>query len=270
MSSQNLQRHRRRRHLRKRRLFFAGATAFVLIALIIVIVILIFKPFSGNKEKTTVSASSSSQASQASQSSSASASSSSSEKKISASASDWQLVLVNLKNPKAEMNPSLVTIGNIQVDARIEQPVEEFLAAAQTVDPNVHLISGYRSVAYQTDLFNGYVQQTMNENPGWTEEEAKALVMKTSQPPESSEHETGLAIDMSAVDELDAEDPATASAIAAMAPDYGFILRFPEWGTASTGIDYEDWHFRYVGVENAKYMTENQLTLEDYLAKLKK
>ncbi|MDR2976022.1 MAG: D-alanyl-D-alanine carboxypeptidase family protein [Streptococcaceae bacterium] len=257
-----------------------GITFLVLLLIITAIVLLVFKPFSTavkspqSSSTTAQTASKSSQKSsspaQSATSASTSSSSSTSTNKIPASASknDWQLVLVNLKNPKPEMNPDLVTLGHIQVDARIAQSAEEFLAAAQTIDPNVHLISGYRSVAYQTELFNGYVQQTMNENPGWTQAQAKAEVMKTSQPPQSSEHETGLAMDMSAIDELNAEDPATASAIAAMAPEYGFVLRFPSWGTSSTGIDYEDWHFRYVGVENAKYMTEHQLTLEDYLSKL--
>ncbi|GAB2027135.1 M15 family metallopeptidase [Lactovum odontotermitis] len=264
-------------------MFFTGGTILLLLLIAGAILILVFKPFSATaksvkNESSSKSAVSPSSAKQGSASSSAESSSSasstsssssgSSEEKISASASDWQLVLVNLKNPKPEMNPDLAVINNIYVDARIAQNVQEFLSAAQTVNPYVHLISGYRSVAYQSDLFNGYIQQTMNENPGWTEAEAKALVMKTSQPPESSEHETGLAIDMSAVDELDAEDTATADAIAAMAPDYGFILRFPKWGTASTGIDYEDWHFRYVGAENAKYITEHQLTLEDFVAQL--
>jgi D-alanyl-D-alanine carboxypeptidase len=186
------------------------------------------------------------------------------------SRSDWQLVLVNLMNKKPEMYPNLGTVGNIQMDTRIIPNVQAFLAAAQQIDPQVHLISGYRSVAYQTTLFNGYVQQTMAANPGWTEQEATQEVMKTSQPPEASEHETGLAMDMSAVNELDAEDPAVASQIAAIAPNYGFILRFPSWGTASTGIDYEDWHFRYVGEANAKYITDNHLTLEEFLDKLSK
>ena len=48
-----------------------------------------------------------------------------------------------------------------------------------------------------------------------------------------------------------------------------FVLRFPEGKSDSTGVDYEDWHFRYVGVESAKYMTENNLTLEEYVSLLK-
>ncbi|MFV0556910.1 MAG: M15 family metallopeptidase [Lactovum sp.] len=179
--------------------------------------------------------------------------------------SDWELVLVNLANPKEEMNPELTLVGNIEVDSRIAQNVLDFHSAAQEVDSAVHFISGYRSVDYQAQIFEGYVEQTMAANPDWTEDEARAQVMRTSQPPGSSEHQTGLAVDMSTVDELNTEDPVVAEQIAAIAPEYGFILRFPEWGSESTGIDYEDWHFRYVGVETAKYITENQLTLETFL-----
>ncbi|MDR0300290.1 MAG: D-alanyl-D-alanine carboxypeptidase family protein [Streptococcaceae bacterium] len=270
-----------RKRTKKRRIRKGRTITFVTV-LFLLLVSLIFgiqKVFLSKNSKTastssslsTSSSSSSKVSSTSKQTSSGSSSSSSNQSPLeTGSKSDWQLVLVNLKNKKPEMNPSLTTIDNIQMDTRIVQNVQDFLAAAQQIDSRVHLISGYRSVAYQTSLFNGYVQQTLAANPGWTEAEATAEVMKTSQPPQASEHETGLAMDMSTADELNAEDTATAAAIAKIAPDYGFVLRFPSWGTASTGIDYEDWHFRYVGEATAKYMTAQNLTLEDFLAKLSK
>ena len=57
--------------------------------------------------------------------------------------------------------------------------------------------------------------------------------------------------------------------VKAIAPEYGFVLRFPKGKSESTGVDYEDWHFRYVGKESAKYMTDNNLSLEEYIALLK-
>jgi D-alanyl-D-alanine carboxypeptidase len=273
LNTQNRKKLHKRKQ-RKKRMIAAGITVLLLVLILAAVVFLFkafIKPAKPVQKNSTALSKVSAKSSEASKSSTSSAvKSSSSETESSASKSDWELVLVNLKNPKPEMNPNLALIGSIYVDARIEQQVQQFLAAALSIDPNVHLISGYRSVAYQTQLFNGYVQQTMDENPDWTEAQARAEVMKTSQPPESSEHETGLAIDMSAIDVLNAEDPATAKAIADLAPNYGFILRFPSWGTASTGIDYEDWHFRYVGVPNAKYMTAHQLTLENFVAGLSK
>ena len=70
--------------------------------------------------------------------------------------SDWNLVLVNRENPKEELSPELTTVGNVQVDQRIADSLVKFWAAAQAIDPAEHLISAYRSVAYQEQLFNTY------------------------------------------------------------------------------------------------------------------
>ena len=185
------------------------------------------------------------------------------------SSSDWELVLVNRDNITAEMNPDLTQIDNIYVDSRITDNVRNFLAAAQAIDSSEHLISGYRSVAYQEELFNSYVSQEMATNPSLTQEAAEDLVKTYSQPAGASEHQTGLAIDMSTVNSLNESDADVVAQVVAIAPEYGFVLRFPEGKSDSTGVDYEDWHFRYVGVESAKYMTENNLTLEEYVSLLK-
>ncbi|MDR1605684.1 MAG: D-alanyl-D-alanine carboxypeptidase family protein [Streptococcaceae bacterium] len=180
---------------------------------------------------------------------------------------DWDLVLVNRDNPKEELNPDLTQLGNIWVDSRIATAAEQFLVAAQAINPKEHFISGYRSVAYQKNLHQQYVEKEMAADPSLTEEAAEKLVQTYSQPAGMSEHQTGLAIDLSDVDSLN--ESTTATEIAAIAPQYGFVLRFTDEGKASTGVGHEDWHFRYVGVENAKYMTDHHLTLEEYLKLLK-
>lgn len=182
---------------------------------------------------------------------------------------DWKLLLVNRDNKSKELNPELVNVYGVSVDARIAKNVEEFLAAAQEINPSYHLISGYRSVAYQTELYNSYVQQEMADDPTLTESQAEKKVQTYSQPPGASEHQTGLAIDMSTVDSLDEADPATVAKVKKIAPKCGFVLRFPDGKTSSTGVGYEDWHFRYVGKESAEYMTAHNLTLEEYLVLLK-
>ncbi|PCS05344.1 D-alanyl-D-alanine carboxypeptidase [Lactococcus piscium] len=181
-------------------------------------------------------------------------------------ASDWNLVLVNRENPKDELNPELTQLGNIVVDSRIAQSAEAFLTAAQAINPAEHFISGYRSVAYQETLYNQYVAQEMAEDPSLDHKAAEKVVQTYSQPAGMSEHQTGLAIDLSDVDRLN--ESTTAKEIAAIAPTYGFVLRFTDAGKPYTGVGHEDWHFRYVGVENAKYMTEHNLTLEQYLKQL--
>ena len=182
---------------------------------------------------------------------------------------DWELLLVNRDNKSKELNPELANVYGVSVDARIAKNVEEFLAAAQEIDPSYHLISGYRSVAYQTELYNTYVQQEMATDPSLTKSQAEKKVQTYSQPPGASEHQTGLAIDMSTVDSLNEADPDTVAKVKELAPKYGFVLRFPEGKASSTGVDYEDWHFRYVGKKSAEYMAKHDLTLEEYLALLK-
>ena len=74
---------------------------------------------------------------------------------------DWELLLVNRDNKSKELNPEIADVDGVSVDARIAKNVKQFLAVAQEIDPSYHLISGYRSVAYQTELYNSYVQQEM-------------------------------------------------------------------------------------------------------------
>lgn len=191
--------------------------------------------------------------------------------------SDWDLLLVNRSFPSAELNPKLADVSGVQVDARIKNQTAAFLAAAKKIDPEEHLISGYRSVAYQTKLFNDYVDEEMKgegtvnrDGKRISKAQATANVRTYSQPPEMSEHQTGLAIDMSTVDSLDASNPAVVAKVAALAPQYGFVLRFLKGKAPITGVDYEDWHYRYVGVANAQYMTQHHLVLEEYLSLLPK
>lgn len=182
---------------------------------------------------------------------------------------DWDLVLVNRDHPKEEMNPELVDINGISVDKRISDATAEFLAAAQAVNAQEHLISGYRSVAYQAELYQSYVSQEMANDPSLTQEAAEAIVQTYSQPAGSSEHQTGLAIDMSTVDALNQSDVETVKQVTALAPKYGFILRFPDGKQESTGVGYEDWHFRYVGKKSAAYISKHQISLEEYIKLLK-
>lgn len=180
------------------------------------------------------------------------------------STKDWNLVLINRDNKLAELNPQLVDVEEIKVDSRIAEQTKQFLAAARAIAPEESLISGYRSVEEQTEIYNERVAQL--EATGLPHEEAERQAQTQVQVPGASEHQTGLAIDMSAPNGQSEE---VAQQIIALAPQYGFVLRYPEGKNAITGVDYENWHFRYVGVENAQYMAKHQLVLEEYIQKLK-
>lgn len=82
--------------------------------------------------------------------------------------------------------------------------------------------------------------------------------------PGYSEHQTGLAFDVNANDPNFAESP-QGQWLAAHCCEYGFILRYPQGKENKTGYDYNPWHIRYVGVEEAKEMTSRGLCLEEYL-----
>lgn len=183
------------------------------------------------------------------------------------SVDSWELVLVNRDNKKPEMNPDLATVGNIQVDKRIEKNVQDLLAEAQKIDPSFHLISGYRSVAYQEQLYESYVQKEMGT--GLSKEEAEKKVQTYSQPPGASEHQTGLALDISTVDSLNEMPKEKAEKLKQVAEKLGFVRRFESDKSGSTGVGFEDWHFRYVGAENAAYMNKKNLSLEEYVELLK-
>ena len=181
------------------------------------------------------------------------------------STKDWQLILVNRDNVKPELNPQLTDVDAIKVDSRIVDPTRQFLEAARKIAPQETLISGYRSVADQTELYNERVNQ-LKAN-GLSHEEAEKQVQTQVQVPGASEHQTGLAIDMSVEagqsDELGLQ-------LAAIAPQYGFVLRYPDGKSNITGVNFENWHFRYVGVESARYMQAHNLVLDEYIQLLKK
>ncbi|MCM3041020.1 D-alanyl-D-alanine carboxypeptidase family protein [Paenibacillus motobuensis] len=119
-------------------------------------------------------------------------------------------------------------------------------------------VSAYRSHKTQTALFNRYVERD-------GEEKAKTY----SAVPGHSEHETGLAIDVSGSDgKCAAEDcfgdTKEAEWLAKHASEYGFIIRYPEGKDSITGYKYEPWHIRYVGVDIASEIADRGITLEEY------
>ena len=180
------------------------------------------------------------------------------------SVDDWELILVNRSRLQEESHPRLSQIDDIEVDRRIAENTRQFLAAARAIAPGETLISGYRSRAEQTELYEEAL--ALAEEEGLSRQEAEQEVQKRIQLPGASEHQTGLAIDMS---EPEGQNDEVAHKIVEIAPKYGFILRYPEGKSDITGVDFENWHYRYVGLESAQYMQKHHLVLEEYLALLK-
>jgi D-alanyl-D-alanine carboxypeptidase len=134
--------------------------------------------------------------------------------------------------------------------------------------PVPYAVSGYRTYDYQSNLYKNKTKSYTEK--GLSEDEAKKKAATIVAPPGSSEHQTGLALDLSIDGSLE-EDFALTEAGSWLAENswrFGFVLRYPEDKSDITGIIFEPWHFRYVGAAHAAMMKESGLCLEEYITAL--
>ena len=148
---------------------------------------------------------------------------------------------------------------------------------------DVSITSAYRSYDYQQTLYNKYFNEEKAAHPDWSDEQIKAQVLTYSAYPGTSEHQTGLCIDlmtneMSGLWNYGSETPnnpydkgfaetAEYQWLKENAHKFGFILRYPENKTDVTGYAYESWHYRFVGIDAATDIYNAGITLEEYLGK---
>lgn len=186
-------------------------------------------------------------------------------------ADDWRLILANLQH--SVPSDYEVPLGNVNTlkgmlycDARI---VDDWLAmqkAAGKDGVSLVICSPYRDLQYQKKLFNQQIRYYMGIGASYME--AYQRTSDAIAVPNTSEHQMGLAFDIvtpayTSLDEGFA-DTAAGKWLAENSCDYGFILRYPKGKEFITGIEYEPWHFRYVGVEAAKLITKEGITLEEF------
>ena len=145
----------------------------------------------------------------------------------------------------------------------LKEAVEKDLEGYEKGEVRFELDSAYRSVAAQQKIVDDF-----------TEKYGEDYVKKYVAVPGYSEHHTGLELDLyftiDGKDVYENEDlvqyPDIWEAVHARLPEFGFILRFPEYGEAITGYAYEPWHIRYLdSPEIAKEITDRKITLEEYL-----
>lgn len=133
----------------------------------------------------------------------------------------------------------------------------------------VSVMSGFRTYAYQEELFNRYIEQEKNDpsHAGWSDERIKELVLTYSAYPGTSEHQTGLCVDMHNLPSANVayKNQKSYEWLCENAWKFGFILRYPEDKVAITGYGFEPWHWRYVGRTAAYTIHKNGLCLEEYL-----
>lgn len=199
-------------------------------------------------------------------------SSNSDETQISVETGEWYLRLVNAKYVLPDdFSPTLSTISmdyardeGMKFDSRAIDNLEAMCAAAKQDGINLLVISAYRTYSLQEGLYNNKVSFYLNQ--GYGEEEAGDLAATVVARPKTSEHNLGLAVDFNDVEErFDQTDEY--KWLRAHCAEYGFIMRYAKETRNITGVIYEPWHYRYVGKDVATYITEKNITLEEFLGK---
>ena len=179
---------------------------------------------------------------------------------------DIHVVLVN-KNYKlpdnyipADLEQISILYSNddkyLRKDAK--EAFENLSQDASVLGYKIVAVSAYRDYNYQDKLYNNYIGEKGND-----------YADICSARPGHSEHQTGLAVDVmgSNNDYDEFENSIEFEWMKNNAHKYGFILRYPENKTKITGFKYEPWHYRYVGVEVAKTIYREKITLEEYYDK---
>ena len=185
---------------------------------------------------------------------------------------DWRLLLVNPWNKLPEdLEPELESLPNgLQVDARIFDDLTAMLTDCQKAGLRPVVCSAYRTKQTQTRLHNNKIARL--QAAGYSKEAAVREAGRWVAVPGTSEHQTGLAVDLvsASYQVLNRKQEQTKEQKWLMEHcwEYGFILRFPSDKSDVTGIGYEPWHYRYVGKETALAMRDSGLCLEEYLTAL--
>ncbi|MCI9077680.1 MAG: M15 family metallopeptidase [Lachnospiraceae bacterium] len=183
------------------------------------------------------------------------------------------LMLVNRDNPLPEdysYSLKYICNGRLQASSYLYDSLVKMLDDAKIQGYSYWIASAYRSYEKQQRL----VEEDVNILVGKGMSYINALeeVYKETMPAGCSEHQTGLALDIlcsgnTNMDVSQMDEPGN-KWLRENCYKYGFILRYPEDKSAVTGVNFEPWHFRYVGKEAAKYITKNNITLEEFYKKL--
>lgn len=190
----------------------------------------------------------------------------------------WQMQLINPWNkiPK-DFNPKLSKIdqkyrpdpnksSQLYFDSRAINMLHGMIEAAEYDGIKLTVISAYRTNDFQISNFNNKVNRVMKSNPSLTRAEAEREASKVVARPGTSEHQVGLAVDFNSVEDSFRNTKAY-KWLVENCTDFGFIIRYTAEKQSKTGIIPEPWHYRYVGVENAKMIEASGLCLEEFIEK---
>lgn len=176
----------------------------------------------------------------------------------------WSLLLVNRDSPLPDgYQVELTHLSNGQsVDKRIYPALQAMFDAARAQGVYPVVASGFRTAEKQQSLLDEKIAafEAQGDSPAQARENAEDWVAL----PGTSEHQTGLAVDINA-DGIHSAGREVYRWLDQNAYRYGFILRYPSDKTGITGISNEPWHYRYVGVTAAAEIRRQNLCLEEYL-----
>lgn len=189
-------------------------------------------------------------------------------KKECPNANPYHLIVNKTQSIPKDFVPTNLVVPNIKfsftgyhekknLEQTTSRALENLFAAARKDGITLAAVSGYRSYSRQADIYSNYVKR-----------DGQKKADTYSARPGTSEHQTGLAMDVSAPSvnfQLTEQLGNTKEGkwLAAHAHEYGFIIRYPKGKEPITGYIYEPWHLRYVGQELAKKVYTTGLTLEE-------
>lgn len=156
--------------------------------------------------------------------------------------------------------------SGVMLDYRVAPYYQAMYDAAKADGITLTPVSGYRSFERQTRNFNNRIAENMQK--GMDKKEATIAAATVIMVPGSSEHNAGLAMDICSLSES-FENTKEFEWLSENAANYGFILRYPKDAASReiTGVVYEPWHYRFVGIDTAKDIKAKGVTLEEYLGK---
>ena len=156
----------------------------------------------------------------------------------------------------------------MQCDERIVEPLLTMMKKAQEDGVTLVICSPYRDSEKQEKLFNRKINAYMKN--GYSYMDAYKMASQAVTVPGASEHQLGLAMDIYSADHKSLNeafgDTMSGKWLAHHSWEYGYILRYPKDKEYITSIEYEPWHFRYVGEDIAAYIMENGLCLEEFIS----
>ena len=180
----------------------------------------------------------------------------------------WNLRLVNKDNPlPRDFSVETAEAAEGQLDSRAASALSQMVSDMEAQGLSPVVCSYFRTWTEQETLQQNKVNRLLYQgySPASDEEEASRWVV----PAGTSEHQLGLAADIVAADcqvlEEEQENTPEQQWLMAHCQEYGFILRYPRDKQGLTGVGYEPWHYRYVGVEAAQEIMSQGLCLEEYL-----